>query len=286
MSAAIYAARYKLKTLVISKEIGGMIVDAHIVENYPGYTKISGMDLMKKFREHVKYFNVEIKEEEVENIEKGFKVYTDKGTYQGKTILLGIGLKRRKLNVKGEEKFIGKGVSYCATCDAPFFKDKTVGVIGGNDAAAMAALLASEYAKKVYIIYRKEKIRAEPYWVDLINKNKKITIINNTNVKEVSGTKFLEKIKLDKPYKNKDELKLDGLFIEIGSVPTKALTQDLKIKTDDKGYIIVNAKQETNVKGVYAAGDITTGSNYFRQVLAAGAEGAIAANSVYVFCKK
>ena len=167
IAAAIYSARFNLKTLILSQETGGLIQYTHLVENYPGYKSISGPQLADKFKEHVDDYKdlVDIKEEPAVDIEKKnsiFKVKTQKSSYEGKTILIATGTRRKELNAKGEKQFKNRGVSYCAVCDATFTKNKIVGVVGGSDSAAKEALLLSEYAKKVYIIYRKEKIRAEP----------------------------------------------------------------------------------------------------------------------------
>ena len=274
ITAAIYSQRYKLKTLLITKD-QGMIVDSHIIENYPGFKTISGQELAKQFEEHLKYLNVEIKETEVVNIDKDLTV-TDKDNnkYKTKNIILTLGTKKRKLNIPGEENFLGKGVSYCYICDSSFFRDKTVAVIGGSSSAAKAALLLSDYAKKVYIIYRKEKLRCEPIYLDKI-KEKKIEILNNTEVTEIKGSKFVESVLLS----NNKELKLDGVFIEIGSVPLTNIAKKLDIELDENNYIQVNEKQETNIKNIYAAGDIT--NKKLKQIITAAAQGAIAANSIF-----
>lgn len=282
LSAAIYAARYMLNTLLLSKDHGGAIAEAHLVENYPGYEEISGLELMEKFRKQAKKLEVEIKDEEAEGIKKEKDHFVVNNMHKAKKIILAIGTSRRKLNVPGEDEFIGKGVSYCVTCDAPFYRDKVVGVVGGNNSAARAAQLLSEYAKKVYIIYRKEKIRAEPKLCSQIDKNPKIEIINNTQVKEVKGEKFVNSVVFD----SGEVFMLDGLFIEIGSVPSATLPKEIGVKLDDNGYIIVDKAMNTNAKGVYAAGDITTGSNQWRQVITACAEGGIAAASAYLDIKK
>ncbi len=281
LTAAIYASRYKMNILVIAKQIGGAIIDTHKIENWPGEKSISGLELMSKFEEQAKALGVEIKEEEVKKIQKGFKVFTDKKEYEGKTIILAMGTQRRKLNIKGEDKFSGKGISYCATCDAAFFKNKIVAVVGGSDSAARAAQICLGYAKKVYIIYRKDKMRAEPALVEELENNKKIEFIYNANVTEIIGNKMVEKVKLDIG----KEIKLDGLFIEVGGTPAIALATDLNIKTNENGYIAVDSEQKTNVPGVYAAGDITTASAGFQQLITATAEGAIAAFSAYKFVK-
>ncbi|HHI04150.1 MAG TPA: FAD-binding protein [Candidatus Woesearchaeota archaeon] len=286
LSAAIYASRYNLNVLVVGDEPGGMAAEAYKVENYPGFKSVSGMELMNKFKEQVNGL-VDIKQEKIIELKKenNFVITAKDRVYKSKAVIVASGTKRRKLNIKGEKEFLGRGVSYCATCDAAFFRDKVVGVVGGNDAAAMSALLLAEYAKKVFIIYRKEKIRAEPLRVSQLEKNKKITIINNTNVIAVNGDKMMNSVTLDKEFNENKELALDGLFIEIGSVPSTVLTKKLSINLDEEGYVIVDSAQKTNIEGIYAAGDITTNSNKFRQIITAASEGAIAAHSVYEFLK-
>lgn len=279
MSCAIYSARYGLKTLVLSEMDGGLMAEAAHIENYPGIKSVLGMELSQKMKEQVLDFDVDFKNTQVKKIEKrkdGFVVNNEE-SFEGKSIVLAIGMKKRKLNIKGEDKLLGRGISYCATCDALFFKDKTVAVIGGSNAAATAALLLAEKSKKVYIIYRKDKLRAEPIWMEKIEKNPKIEVIYNTNIVEAVGKEKLEKVKLD----TDKDLEIEGLFVEIGQVPSTILVKDLGVKTDKEGYIVVDAAMKTNIKGVYAAGDITTGSNKFRQIITAAAEGSIAAASVY-----
>ncbi len=274
VAAAIYSQRYKLKTLLITKNTGGMVLDSHLIENYPGFTKISGVELSKKFEEQIKQLNIEKIEAEIIDIDNNLTL-TDKNNnkYETKNIILALGTEKRKLNVQGEEKFLGKGVSYCYTCDAPFFKDKTVAIVGGSDSAAKAALLLADYAKKVYIIYRKENLRCEPHYLEKI-KNKNIEILNNTEIKEIKGTDFVESVTL-----TNSKLKLDGVFIEIGTIPATNLAKKLNIELDENNYIKVNNKQETNIKGVYAAGDIT--NQLLKQIITAAAQGAIAANSIF-----
>ena len=278
LSAAIYAARYKLKTLILTKIIGGEIIEAHLVENYPGTKAASGMEMMNDWKEQALNLGTEIKERyEVKEITKQEDHFLVNNEYKAKAILLTTGTQRRKLDVKGEENFIGKGVSYCATCDSAFFKDKTVAVIGGSDSAVLAALLLTQYAKKVYIIYRKDRLRAEPIRTEKAENNPKIEIIYNANVTEIKGKDFVQSVKLD----NSNELKLDGIFIEIGSVPSTALAKELNLELDENNCIIVDKSQKTSEDKVYAAGDITTNCNGFRQVITAAAEGAIAAHSIY-----
>jgi thioredoxin reductase (NADPH) len=283
MTAAMYCARYKLECALISSEVGGMMLEAHAIENYPGFKLISGAELSKKFREHVEKFGVEIIEEEVVDIKKqeGFVVTDKKGKdYRAKSLILAMGTEKRKLKIPGEQKYLGKGVSYCYACDGPLFKDKLVAVVGGSNAAAMASLLLADYAKNVYIIYRKEKIRAEPIYVENIEKNPKITIINNANVTKINGKDFVESVDLDTGKK----LKLDGLFIEIGVVPLVALVKKLGLKLDCD-HIAVDREQKTNVKGIFAAGDVTNATG-MKQIVTAAGQGAIAAASVSKFIRR
>lgn len=281
ISAAIYSARYKLNTLLISKDIGGLTLIAHLVENYPGFKSITGPELMNKFEEHLKSYNVTIKKEEVYSIKKNknFIIETENNKYEAKTIILALGTIRKKLNLLNEDKFFGRGLSYCHTCDAPLFFNKTVAVVGAGDSALSASLLLTEYAKKIYLINKKNKFEAEPLILEKLKNNKKIEIIFNINLRELKGDKFLKSIILD----NKKELKVDGLFIEIGYVPSQLLIKELKLKIDKNNYIIVNEKKETNVKGIYAVGDIT--NTPLRQIVTAAADGAIAATSAYNYLK-
>jgi thioredoxin reductase (NADPH) len=284
MTAGVYALRYNLKSIIIGKDLGGVANEAHKVENWPSYPSISGMDLMNKFKKNIDYLKGEIVNDEVVEICKKkdiFTIKTEKEIYKSKALILAVGLRRRKLNIKGEDDFFGKGLTYCATCDAPFFKDKIVGVVGGSDSAARAAQLCSEYAKKVYVIYRKDKMRAEPMLVQHLEEDNNVEFIFNTNVSEAMGSNFLEKVKLD----NGKELEVQGLVIEVGSIPSTNLFKELKVRYDNQGYILVNESMATNVKGVYAAGDITTGSNMMRQIITGAAEGAIAAESVFKLIK-
>lgn len=283
IGCAVYTVRYKLKTLLISKDIGGLMLKSHRIENYPGFKTVTGEELSKKFGDHIKDLGTEILIDEVVNIKKdsdGFVVdCLNKKGVKGKTILLAMGTQSRKLNIPGEEAYLGKGVSYCATCDAPLFKNKIVGVVGGSDSAAVTAIFVAEYAKKVYIIYRQDKLRAEPINVEKIEKNKKIEVITNANISEILGNKFVEKIRLN----TGKILELSGLFIEAGSTPLPALAKGLGVKLTENSYIIVNEKKETNVEGIYAAGDIT--NTPMRQIITAGADGAIAANSAYLYLR-
>jgi thioredoxin reductase (NADPH) len=279
LTAAIYAARYKLNLLLISKDVGGLAAVAHKVCNFPSYVEITGFELSQKILKQVQELNVQIVFDEVTKIEKsenGFLISTSEENYKTKKIIFAGGTTRNRLNVPGEGKLVGRGVSYCATCDATFFKEKTVAVIGGSDASLTAALLLSEYSKKVYIIHRSESFfRAEPFWVELVKKNKKIFPIFSEEIKEITGKDKVEGVKL----KSGEILPLEGIFIEIGSSPKIDFLKSLNLKLSEKGFIITDKEQKTNVSGFFAAGDIT--NNTLKQIVTAAGEGATAAFSVY-----
>jgi len=291
LNASVYASRYGLKNLVIGELPGGLTTNTHEIGNWLGEEKITGFEFAQKAVSHVKNLGTEIKSTLIDQIKKNkdgtFELLlADSNVIQAKTILIATGSKHRKLGVSGEKELLGKGVSYCATCDGFFYKDKTVGIIGGSDSAVSAAVYMADIAKKVYLIYRKDKLRAETFWVRSIEKSKNIEVIYNTNVKEVYGKDRVEKVILDNLYKSKDELKLAGLFIEIGFIPSTALVENLGVELDADGHIKVEDNGKTTTAGVWAAGDITTGSNKFKQIITAAAEGAICANSIQKYLKR
>ena len=283
-SAAIYSARNKLSTLILARDIG-ILSYATRIENYPGFESISGPELIQKFKKQAERCGAKIKTEEVVKAEKtnnGFKVFTKEETYEGRTLILALGTEKAKLKIENEDNFIGKGISYCATCDAPFFRNKIVAVVGGSNSAAMSALELAEHAKKVYIIYRKEKLRCEEILLDKL-KDKGVEIIENALVKKIKGENVLQRVVIER--KGKEiEMELNGLFIEIGYVPSSTIAQNLGVRLE-KNFIKVNEEMETNIEGIFAAGDITTGSANFRQIVTACAEGAIASFSAFKYLK-
>jgi len=288
-TAAIYASRYNIDTLLIGSQLGGSAINAHKIENWPGEISISGSELMKKIRKHVEKFRVPIKQESVKTIKQEndlFNIYTDGGKFQSKTLILALGTKHRQLSVPGEKEFRGKGVSYCATCDGIFFKKKNIAVIGGGNSAFMAANQMSDIAKKVYVVYIEDQPKASPSWVDRVKVKNNVQLIPKNTIVKIYGNKTVEKVQLKKKFKNKNQLIVDGVFIEIGVIPNDKLISDLKIEKSEHNYIKVNPKQETNIPGIFAAGDITTGSAGFAQLITASSEGAIAALSVYKYLKK
>ncbi len=290
LAASIYASRYQVNHLLVGSQLGGAMSWAASVENYPGFEKISGFDLTQKMINHAKNLGAEIKNTGIMEIkpEKAhFKLKTENDElFEAKTLIIATGTQRRKLNIPGEAKYLGKGVSYCSTCDGFFFKEKIVGVVGGSNAAVMSAIHLSEFAQKVYLIYRRQPLRADPIWVERVQKESNIEIIYETNVLEILGNnQKVSGIKLDKNYKGNRELILDGLFIEIGGKPLSELVENLKVGLDERDYIKVKADMSTNVPNVFAAGDVANSSGEFQQIVTAAAEGAIAANSVYYFLK-
>lgn len=307
LTASIYASRYKINHLVIGLEPGGQGSIAPMVENFPGFLSIKGFDLMQKIIEQVKSYGVQVKREEVvglTKIDNGFEVKSSGGNYQAKSIILSMGAALRHLNIPGEGEFLGKGVSYCATCDGPFFKDKNVAVIGGGDCALTEALHLTAFAKKVYVIYRGEALRAEPVWKEKAQNNPKIEIIYKTNVMKILGTKDLLKgstlkkvepsqdyvgaVELNNPYNNSTILPLDGVFIEIGHIPSSALVKPIGVKLDKEGYVEINPAMQTNVPGIFAAGDLVVMEkrDIFRQLITSASDGALAAKAVYDFLNK
>lgn len=289
-AAAMYAARLGLKPLVIGEISGGTIIHTDAVENYPGFISISGPELAKRIENHAKDYDIKILSEKAEKIEKdkkGFKVLTKSKSFSGKTVIFATGTYWRKLNVPGEKEFENKGISNCALCDGPLFKNKIVAVVGGADAAVKESILLTQYAKKVYIIYRGEEVHPEPANMKRAEekiKEGKLEVINKTNVSEIKGNKFLTHIILDKPYKGSKDFKVDGLFIEIGSVPQNELAKQIGVSVNDKGQIIINRKSETNIEGVYAAGDVT--DTDFKQAITGVGEGVQAAFHAFEYLNK
>jgi thioredoxin reductase (NADPH) len=296
MAAGMYAARLGLKTLILGHSfgsempIGGVITTTNIVENYPGFIKLTGQELAKKIEDHARSYDlVTIKEEEVMKIDGKFgcfKVETNKKNYEGKTILFATGTKWKKLpeSVKGGRKFENRGIAYCALCDGALFKNKIVCVVGGSDSAAKDALVLAEHAKKVYIIYRGEKIHPEPVNYGRVMNNKKIEIINNSNIIEIEGDQFVSGIILDKKFNESNRIKLEGIFVAIGHDVLSDLAIKLGTKVNKKNEIITDKMSNTNLAGVFAAGDVADTS--FKQLITGVSEGCIAAYSAFEIITK
>lgn len=286
-TAGIYAKRRELKTLIIGREIGGQISWAGEIENYPGFKTIAAFDLIQKFYEHVTSIGVEVKNEEVINIEKneeGFLIKTGLGEYKSKSTILALGMHHRKLNVPGEKELTGKGVCYCANCDGPLYKNKTVAVVGGGNCALDAAEVLSKIASKVFLIHRDEKLHGFDTLAEEVRTRENIEIHYNAIVSSIIGENKLEKIEIENKISGKrEEIKIDGLFIEIGKIPQTDLVRNL-IDLDKEGQIIVDEECRTSVPGIFAAGDAT--NIPYKQITIASGQGTIAALAVYKFLQK
>ncbi len=287
-TAAVYTARYKLDTVIVGEVEGGMGMSAADVGNWPGEIEIAGPDLMQKYKDHaLSYDNVNLvsgRVEKVDQIDGGFSLVMQNGdTIEAKTVIFATGSNKRHLGLPGEEEFSGKGVSYCATCDAFFYRDKTVAVLGGGDSAVEGAAIAAQVAKTVYLVHRRDEFRAEPFWVDKVNEKDNIEFVLNTNAVEILGDQKVTGLKLDTPFNGSDTLDVDGVFIEVGSIPAIDLPKQMGCELDDRGHLQVDAAMRTNIKGFFAAGDVSSGSNHFAQFATAAGEGAVAANSVFSF---
>jgi thioredoxin-disulfide reductase len=285
-SAGIYSARKKLDTLLITKDFTGQIGHSTWVENYPGFKKVKGLDLVKSFKSHLESLDIEIKEfEEVVKIgkgEKSFSVTTDEGEYEGRVLIICSGAKPKKLGVANEEKFLGKGISYCVTCDESSFEGKDVAVIGGGSAGVEAAIELTRFAKKVYLLECEKNLSADEVLVERLQKEEG-SILTSCNITEFKGEKELEGVAYIQNGKEKT-LEIDGCFIEIGSKPNSDFVKGV-VDLNDKGEIIVDPKTfQTSVKGIFAAGDVVDFKE--KQVVIATGQGCLAALSAFDYLQK
>ena len=277
MTAGIYAKQARKNILILEKEVyGGQILKANTVKNYPGFEEISGFDFSNKLYNQLKKLNPDIKFEEVIKIENNNEykeVITNKNNYKTKSIIIATGGTNRKLNLNNEDKLIGKGVSYCTTCDGMFFKDKIVSVYGGGNSAIDGALYLSNICEKVYLIYRQNDFKMQTENTDKLKNTKNIECIFNTTIVDLIGENKLESIKI-KTNDKESTLNTDGLFIEIGYIPVSGMCKNI-INTDSKGYIIANEDCKTNIDGIFVAGDIRIKD--VRQLTTACSDGTTAA---------
>lgn len=289
MTAAIYAARRKIKFLILSMDVGGQMSWSSEVENYPGTTSLTGIELTRKFQEHMKEYNIKIKQEEVVKLGKKGNVCvvkTKKNIYESKAVIIGSGKSPKKLGVPGEEEFTGKGLNYCASCDSPLFKGKTVAVIGGGNSGLEAALFLSKYAKKVYIMDALSKLGGEAYLIDKVLADRKISFIGNVKTKEVLGDKFVSGLKYESAGEEKT-LKVEGIFVEIGLI-TKV--DFANVKKNKWGEIMIfrstktHEENMTDVPGIFASGDVTDVPS--KQIVVAAGEGAKAALASFDYINK
>lgn len=293
LSAALYSKRLGLKTACIGEDIGGTLNEAGIVDDYIGIQDTLGPELAKRFVEHVRKYEVPIYRDSVVDIvreDKTFKVSTKSGAvFTTKTVILAVGSKRRRLGVPGEAEFAGKGVTYCAACDAPLFKEKVVAVVGGGNSALQSALLMTSYASKVYLIHRRDSFRAYDVYVKSVTDHPKIELVLNSIVRSIGGDKSVAWIEVENLVTHEiRRIRVEGVLIEIGSEPPKEFFTRIGLKLDEHGYVVVEPGQKTNIEGVFAAGDCTGGpyKKKFDQVVTAVAEGALAALSAYEYLAK
>lgn len=287
LTAALYASRRNLKTIVVSEDIGGQINFALEVENYPGIEKVSGIDLTNTMKKQAESFGTEFKISKIIGMElqgEIKKIKTIDGDLESKTVIISTGAKHRTLGVAGEEKLTGKGVSYCTTCDGPMFRNKKVAVVGGGDAALAAVVYLADMCEKIYVIPRRDSFRAEEANIKLIESKSNVEKIMDSEPIKFIGDPMLERIKVKNKKTNEEkELEVSGCFIEVGYVPTTAVAQSAGVELKETGHIKVNSAMETTVSGVYACGDVTGG---LAQVAVAVGEGAIAGTNAYFYITK
>ncbi|MBI3631302.1 MAG: FAD-dependent oxidoreductase [Candidatus Staskawiczbacteria bacterium] len=289
VSAAIYASRQQLNMLIISKDIGGQVAKKAVdIENYPGFNKISGPDLVDLYNQQLKSNNLKVIQDEVLSIKKNnnFSVATKSGkTYQSVSVIVSSGAVSKTINVPGEEEFAGKGVSYCSLCDGPVFGNKTVAVVGGGNNGFESALFLSNYVKKVYILEFSSEVKADKENQNLISKHKNVEVINNAKISRIEGKTFVDSIIYEDSTTNKEKtLQVDGVFVEIGYTPSTSFVKDL-VDLNEKDEIIFDQKSlETKTPGLFSAGDCNVSK--YKQIIMASGEGAKAALSAYEYIKK
>ena len=278
MSAALYALRANKKVLLLEKEcFGGQIINASNIENYPALPNVSGYDFATNLYNQIKSLGVILKYEEVLEVTDKKEVITTKDTYKGKNIIIATGLKKRKLNLENEDKLLGSGISYCATCDGNFYKNKNVAVVGGGNTALEDALYLSNIASKVYLIHRRDNFRGEKKLISEVKEKNNIELILNSNITKIIGEDKLNSIEITDNRNNISRLKIDGLFIAIGNIPDNNRFKNI-IDLDENGYIIANANLKTKTDNIYVAGDTTVKT--LRQLVTATSDGAIAVTEI------
>lgn len=280
LTAAIYAARARLNPIVIAGTVwGGQLMNTTEVENFPGFPDgITGPELMQNMLKQAEKFGAQIKFENAEYVDLASEIKTiktDGGEYKAKAVILATGSTPKKLEIPGENEFYGKGVSTCATCDAAFYRDKVVAVVGGGDSAMEEATFLTRFAKKVYLIHRKEEFRASEIMQERAKKNNKIEILFNSEVKEVIGDTKVQRVNLFNNKENSSsELEVDGVFLAIGHIPATGFLKD-KLALDEHGYVLAEGGVKTNIKGVFVAGEIQ--DHEYKQAITTAAEGCKAA---------
>ncbi|MFC1697696.1 NAD(P)/FAD-dependent oxidoreductase [Nanoarchaeota archaeon] len=270
LTAALYAERKKMNFKILATQIGGQFMVSGEVLNYPGIIKTTGVEFLKIMEDQMKFNNVKVDNETVKEIKKvgtNFKIITDKGKYDSKSIIMATGSKPRMLNVPGEGEFAKKGVTYCSICDGPLFAGKDVAVIGGGDSALEAVDFLKDIVNKIYMIVRGDKFKGHQYLIDRVTKNKKVECIFEANTSQIVGDKFVTGLKYEKDGKE-TEIKLQGVIIEAGRLPNTELVKDF-VKLDPDGHIMIDCQTHSSVPGLFAAGDCGDGHEY-QYVIAAG----------------
>jgi len=287
LSAGIYAARFGLNAVILEAKVsGGQAAEAAIIENYPGFVKIRGMELMDAMRKQAEGCGCDIHDLEpvrkIEKREKHVRVISDRETYVADAVIIATGREHVKLGVPGEEQFSGRGVSYCATCDGPLFKGKRVLVVGGGNTACSEALYLSDVAGEVHLVHRRDDLRAEAYYKRALTE-KGVKFHWNTEVRSIEGDKVVKKIRLTNNKTGEESLlDVDAVFIAVGYRPVSDLAKEAGVKLDEGGYIVVDREQRTNIEGIFAAGDVTGG---VFQIATAVGEGATAAVNAYLYIR-
>ena len=288
-AAGLYSSRYQVNTLIAGEQFGGETAIGGMIENYPGQPDMDGFDLMMKFKEQVDKLETPTAYSNLKTVTKNgdvFRVVLDDGTeIDAISVILAVGRERRKLSLPNEEEWTGNGVSYCSTCDAPLYRNKrAAAVVGGGNAAVEGAILLAKYAETVYLIYRRDKLtRPEPILIKVLEQADNIKVLYETEVSELLGSTEtgLTGIRINRPWEDEDELTIDGLFVEAGADPRLEIPNQLGLEINpDTGEVHVDKGLNTSVEGIYAAGDLTDGTE-LKQTITAAAQGAIAALSAY-----
>lgn len=284
LTSALYLLRANKKVLVLEQATyGGQIINADKIENYPGIEEISGFDFATNLYNQVIKLGCEIKYEKVLKIHEDKKVETSNNLYSGKTIIIATGCSNKKLDIENESKLIGKGISYCATCDGNFYKNKNVALIGGGNTAIDEALYLSNICKKVYLIYRNNTLKAEEININEVKQKDNIEIIYNSIIKKINGNEILESIDIINKENEETKIYLDGLFVAIGKEPNNEIFNNV-VELDSKGYIKTTNDVLTKTSGIYAVGD--TRVKELRQITTAVSDGSIAASMAVKEIKK
>ncbi|MFH0804897.1 MAG: FAD-dependent oxidoreductase [Patescibacteria group bacterium] len=284
MTAAIYATRRALKTVVLTQDIGGQAATTPDIENYPGFSRVDGLELMQKFQQQAVSSGAEFAYGEVTSISRQgdtFAVRQGDQEYRGRAVILAYGLTHRHIGAPGEDTFTGKGVSYCATCDAPLYRGKDVAVVGGGNSALDAALLLSKIARRVYLLVRNDRLRGEAVLISRVQDCANVTVLFQTTVKSIDGTTVVERITVADVSAGQDRpIAVSGVFVEIGFQVRSDLVKDL-VQLDANSQIVVSPSGETSVPGIFAAGDVT--NTPYKQIVISAGEGAKAALQAYQY---